>query len=80
MSAPKIFQSDDTVLDPAIKSHISTLYAAVDKFETMSVWGDHFTEDAILKKGPVNIQGRGSTSSFLPLSLNSFPNFPIIPS
>lgn len=55
----KVFQSDDSVLDPAIKSHIATLYAAVDAKE-LDVWGSHFTEDAELKKGSTNVKGRDS--------------------
>ena len=57
---PKTFDCDDEVLDPAIKKHISTLYAAVDKKETVPFWGEHFTEDAELKKGSVSIKGRES--------------------
>jgi hypothetical protein len=55
----KTFKSDDTVLDPAIKSHITTLYAAVDNKE-LEAWGSHFTEDAELKKGASNVKGRES--------------------
>lgn len=57
--SPKTFQSDDTVLDPAIKSHIASLYAAVDS-KDLDVWGAHFTEDAELKKGTSNVKGRES--------------------
>lgn len=56
---PKTFKSDDSVLDPAIKSHITTLYAAVDNKE-LEIWGAHFTEDAVLKKGTSNVKGRES--------------------
>lgn len=55
----KTFKSDDSVLDPAIKSHITTLYAAVDNQE-LEIWGAHFTEDAVLKKGTSNVKGRES--------------------
>lgn len=57
----KTFNSDDSVLDPAIKSHIATLYAAVDSRD-LEVWGGHFTEDAELKKGTSNVKGRASKS------------------
>lgn len=62
-STTKTFKSDDSVLDPAIKSHITTLYAAVDNQE-LEIWGAHFTEDAVLKKGTSNVKGR--ESMFLP--------------
>ncbi|KIV98847.1 uncharacterized protein PV09_09418 [Verruconis gallopava] len=55
---PKVFECEDSVLDPAIKAHISTLYAAVDNKETLDIWGSHFSEDAELKKGPVHVKGR----------------------
>ncbi|CAH0055339.1 unnamed protein product [Clonostachys solani] len=55
--SPKTFASDDTVLDPAIKSHISSLYMAVDT-KDLEFWGSHFTEDAELKKGTSNVRGR----------------------
>ncbi|KKY23036.1 putative fungal specific transcription factor [Phaeomoniella chlamydospora] len=58
MSSPKTFQYDDRVLDPAIRSHIATLYAAVDKEDTLDIWGQHFTEDAELKKGAFHVKGR----------------------
>lgn len=58
---PKTFQSDDTVLDPAIKHHIASLYEAVDN-HNLEKWGSHFTEDAELKKGTSNVKGRASTS------------------
>lgn len=58
----KTFQSDDSVLDPAIKAHIATLYAAVDNQE-LEAWGAHFTEDAELKKGTSNVKGRESKQS-----------------
>ena len=57
--SPKTFQSDDSVLDPRIKAHISSLYAAVDAKE-LDFWGTHFTEDAELKKGASNVKGRDS--------------------
>lgn len=57
---PKTFEYDANSLDPAIQKHISTLYAAVDRKETVPIWGQHFTADAELKKGPVNIKGRDS--------------------
>lgn len=57
--SPKTFASDDTVLDPAIKSHISSLYMAVDT-KDLEFWGSHFTEDAELKKGTSNVRGRES--------------------
>ncbi|RAO67306.1 uncharacterized protein BHQ10_003318 [Talaromyces amestolkiae] len=56
---PKTFQSDDTVLDPAIKKHIASLYEAVDNHE-LEKWGSHFTEDAELKKGTSNVKGRAT--------------------
>lgn len=59
MAPTKTFQSDDSVLDPAIKAHILTLYDAVDKNE-LEYWGSHFTEDAELKKGANHIKGRES--------------------
>jgi hypothetical protein len=59
----KTFACDDTVLDPAIKKHIATLYAAVDNKE-LEFWGSHFTEDAELKKGTSNVKGRQSKSLF----------------
>jgi hypothetical protein len=55
----KTFSSDDSVLDPAIKSHISSLYAAVDN-KDLDFWGSHFTENAELKKGATNVRGRAS--------------------
>ncbi|KAJ9137080.1 hypothetical protein NKR23_g9383 [Pleurostoma richardsiae] len=55
--SPKTFQSDDSVLDPAIKAHIASLYAAVDNKE-LEAWGAHFTEDAVFKKGTSNVKGR----------------------
>lgn len=58
-ASTKTFQSDDSVLDPAIKSHIASLYAAVDN-KDLEVWGAHFTEDAELKKGASNVRGRES--------------------
>lgn len=78
----KTFASDDTVLDPAIKKHIATLYAAVDNKE-LEFWGSHFTEDAELKKGTSNVKGRQSKSlrifMSLPLHLSRFtgPNRPL---
>lgn len=57
--SPKTFASDDTVLDPAIKSHISSLYMAVDT-KNLEFWGSHFTDDAELKKGTSNVRGRES--------------------
>ncbi|KAH8895606.1 hypothetical protein GQ53DRAFT_839170 [Thozetella sp. PMI_491] len=56
-SSPNTFQSDDSILDPAIKAHITSLYAAVDSNE-MDLWGTHFTEDAELKKGASTVKGR----------------------
>jgi ketosteroid isomerase-like protein len=58
---PKTFQSDDTVLDLAIKKHIASLYEAVDN-KDLEKWGSHFTEDAELKKGTSNVKGRASAS------------------
>ncbi|RSM01871.1 hypothetical protein CDV31_011155 [Fusarium ambrosium] len=55
--SPKTFDSDDSVLDPAIKAHIASLYYAVDNKE-LERWGSHFTEDAELKKGATNVKGR----------------------
>lgn len=55
----KTFQSDDSVLDPAIKTHIASLYAAVDN-KDLEFWGSHFTEDAVMKKGATNVRGRAS--------------------
>jgi hypothetical protein len=55
--SPKAFQSDDSVLDPAIKAHIASLYMAVDTKE-LDFWGTHFTEDAEMKKGATNVKGR----------------------
>lgn len=55
----KTFACDDRVLDPAIKSHIATLYAAVDS-KDLEFWGSHFTENAELKKGTSNVRGRES--------------------
>ncbi|RSL52119.1 hypothetical protein CEP53_008190 [Fusarium sp. AF-6] len=53
----KTFDSDDSVLDPAIKAHIASLYYAVDNKE-LERWGSHFTDDAELKKGATNVKGR----------------------
>ncbi|ETS84229.1 hypothetical protein PFICI_02254 [Pestalotiopsis fici W106-1] len=53
----KTFDSDDSILDPAIKAHIASLYTAVDN-KDLEVWGSHFTEDAELKKGATNVRGR----------------------
>lgn len=58
-ASTKTFACDDRVLDPAIKSHIASLYAAVDS-KDLEVWGAHFTEDAELKKGTSNVKGRAS--------------------
>lgn len=63
----KTFACDDAVLDPAIKKHIATLYAAVDNKE-LEFWGSHFTEDAELKKGTSNVKGRQSKSLLIFIS------------
>jgi hypothetical protein len=73
---PKTFECDDSVLDPVIKAHIATLYAAVDKKETLDLWGQHFAEDAELKKGPVNVKGRASKYSLLIYSSILEPKMP----
>ncbi|KAL6399762.1 fungal specific transcription factor [Ilyonectria robusta] len=70
-STTKTFKSDDSVLDPAIKSHITTLYAAVDNQE-LEIWGAHFTEDAVLKKGTSNVKGR---ENLVELVTKSWSNF-----
>ncbi|KAH7176889.1 hypothetical protein EDB81DRAFT_940726 [Dactylonectria macrodidyma] len=70
-SSTKTFKSDDSVLDPAIKSHITTLYAAVDNRE-LKIWGEHFTEDAVLKKGTSNVKGR---DNLVDLVTKSWANF-----
>ncbi|KAH7006981.1 hypothetical protein EDB80DRAFT_880500 [Ilyonectria destructans] len=67
----KTFKSDDSVLDPAIKSHITTLYAAVDNQE-LEIWGAHFAEDAVLKKGTSNVKGR---ENLVELVTKSWSNF-----
>jgi hypothetical protein len=64
----KTFQSDDTVLDPAIKKHIASLYEAVDNHD-LEKWGSHFTEDAELKKGTSHVNGRASTFPLHPRPL-----------
>ncbi|KAI0144417.1 hypothetical protein GGR57DRAFT_334453 [Xylariaceae sp. FL1272] len=55
----KDFKCDDSILDPAIKAHIASLYRAVDE-KDLDVWANHFTEDAIMKKGTTNVQGRAA--------------------
>ncbi|KAI0485352.1 hypothetical protein GGR56DRAFT_70736 [Xylariaceae sp. FL0804] len=55
--SPKTFQCDDSVLDPAIKKHIASLYEAVDSKE-LEFWGSHFAEDALMKKGATHAKGR----------------------
>lgn len=63
----KTFAYDERVLDPAIVSHIASLYGAVDSGEH-EFWGSHFTEDAELKKGTTNVKGRSSTLIGIPVS------------
>ncbi|KAH9906004.1 hypothetical protein F4778DRAFT_728365 [Xylariomycetidae sp. FL2044] len=70
-SAAKTFECDDSVLDPAIKAHITSLYAAMDKRE-LENWGAHFTEDAELKKGATNVKGR---QTLVDLVTKSWSNF-----
>ncbi|KAJ5899980.1 hypothetical protein N7495_004724 [Penicillium taxi] len=55
----KNFKSDDSVLNPAIKSHIKTLYTALDS-KDMQTWGAHFAEDAEMTMGPFTVKGRDS--------------------
>ena len=56
---PKTFACDDSVLAPAIKSHISSLYLAMDEREC-DAWGAHFTDDAVFTKEADVINGRDS--------------------
>ncbi|EPE09349.1 fungal specific transcription factor [Ophiostoma piceae UAMH 11346] len=64
----KVFRCDDALLNPLVKKHIASLYMCVDTPD-LEGWANHFTEDAIFKKGATNVQGR---DKLLPLIQKSW--------
>jgi hypothetical protein len=54
--APRIFECDNSILNPLVKTHISLFYEAANT-EDHENWVSFFAQDGTLKKGAAKSNG-----------------------